>query len=152
MVVYHDVQCGYRCKIVIDDNKNGSGACVKTMELVSMIFLCVILFENVLAQPMPHVIPGDQDSLAAPQQNNSQHCRTQKCYTHQLVSARGNRHEISVYILNDVSLNTGLHIHVYSTYCGKNILGDKCHHHKYFSSSMLRIINVKCTIPNYIDP
>ncbi|KAH8869723.1 Immunogenic miracidial antigen 8I [Schistosoma japonicum] len=32
----------------------------KTMELVSMIFLCVILFENVLAQPMQHVIPGDQ--------------------------------------------------------------------------------------------
>nr|CAX82349.1 Immunogenic miracidial antigen 8I' [Schistosoma japonicum] len=30
------------------------------MELVSMIFLCVILFENVLAQPMQHVIPGDQ--------------------------------------------------------------------------------------------
>nr|CAX82331.1 Immunogenic miracidial antigen 8I' [Schistosoma japonicum] len=30
------------------------------MELVSMIFLCVILFENVLAQPMQHLIPGDQ--------------------------------------------------------------------------------------------
>nr|CAX81518.1 Immunogenic miracidial antigen 8I' [Schistosoma japonicum]CAX81520.1 Immunogenic miracidial antigen 8I' [Schistosoma japonicum]CAX81634.1 Immunogenic miracidial antigen 8I' [Schistosoma japonicum] len=30
------------------------------MELVSLIFLCVILFENVLAQPVQHVIPGDQ--------------------------------------------------------------------------------------------
>nr|CAX76152.1 Immunogenic miracidial antigen 8I' [Schistosoma japonicum] len=30
------------------------------MEIVSMIFLCVILFENVLTQPMQHVILGDQ--------------------------------------------------------------------------------------------